>query len=137
MRYRRLSVHYARRVSVGQAWPFGETWQVDRVRVLVEPGWRPDADVYETVSSVELVLDLAGVEEDDVELQLSEHVLVVEGQRRMPVSEPGAMYHVAGIRQGPFRVEVALPAPVDPERVEASYERGLLRVSLPKREAAR
>jgi HSP20 family protein len=111
-------------------------WQVDRVRVLVEPGWRPNVDVYETVSSVELVLELAGLEEDDVELQLSESAVVVEGQRRLPVSEPGAMYHVAGIRQGPFRVEVMLPAPVDPERVEASYERGLLRISLPKREAA-
>jgi HSP20 family protein len=111
-------------------------WQVDRLRVLVQPGWRPDTDVYETVSSVEVVLALAGVEEDDVELQLSESVLVVEGHRRLPVSEPGAMYHVAGIRQGPFRVEVTLPAPVDPDRVEASYERGLLRISLPKREAA-
>jgi len=136
MRYRRLSVHYARRVSVGQTWPFGEMWQVDRLRVLVEPGWRPNMDVYETVSSVELVLDLAGVDEDDVELQLSESVLVVEGQRRLNVSDPGAMYHVAGIRQGPFRVEVTLPAPVDPERVEARYERGLLRISLPKREAS-
>ena len=136
MRYRRLSVHYARRVSAGQAWPFGDMWQVDRVRVLVEPGWRPNVDVYETVSSVELVLELAGLEEDDVELQLSESAVVVEGQRRLPVSEPGAMYHVAGIRQGPFRVEVMLPAPVDPERVEASYERGLLRISLPKREAS-
>jgi len=136
MRYRRLSVHYARRVSVGQTWPFGEMWQVDRLRVLVEPGWRPNVDVYETVSSVELVLDLAGVDEDDVELQLSESVLVVEGQRRLNVSDPGAMYHVAGIRQGPFRVEVTLPAPVDPERVEARYERGLLRISLPKREAS-
>ena len=136
MRYRRLSVHYARRVSVGQTWPFGEMWQVDRLRVLVEPGWRPNVDVYETVSSVELVLDLAGVDEDDVELQLSESVLVVEGQRRLNVSDPGAMYHVAGIRQGPFRVEVTLPAPVDPERVEARYERGLLRISLPKREVS-
>ena len=42
------------------------------------------------------------------------------------------MYHAARIRQGPFRVELALPAPVDPERVEARYERGLLHVTLPK-----
>jgi HSP20 family protein len=137
MRYRRLSVQYARRVGVGQGWPFDEGWRVDRLRVLVQPGWRPDADVYETATSVELVLDLAGVEEDDVEIQLFADALVVEGRRQIPVSEPGARYHVAGIRQGPFRVELALPAPVDAERVEARYERGLLRVSLPRLEALR
>jgi HSP20 family molecular chaperone IbpA len=43
------------------------------------------------------------------------------------------VYHAAGIRQGPFQVEVVLPAAVDAERIEARYERGLLRVTLPKR----
>jgi HSP20 family molecular chaperone IbpA len=46
------------------------------------------------------------------------------------------VYHAAGIRQGPFQVEVPLPAPVDPERVEARYEAGLLRISLAKRPEA-
>jgi HSP20 family molecular chaperone IbpA len=45
-------------------------------------------------------------------------------------------YHAAGVRQGPFRVELPLPAPVDGERVEALYDRGLLRISLPKRTEA-
>jgi HSP20 family protein len=60
-------------------------------------------------------------------------VLVVEGRRRLPSCQEGAVYHAAGIRQGPFRVELALPAPVDAERVEARYDRGLLRITLPKR----
>jgi HSP20 family protein len=137
MRYRRLSIQYARRVAHGQGWPLGETWQIDRLRVLVQPGWRPDLDVYETAGSLELVLDLAGIEEDDVDIQLFEDALVVEGRRHIPVSAPGARYHVAGIRQGPFRVEIALPAPVDAEHVQASYDRGLLRVSLPRREESR
>ena len=47
------------------------------------------------------------------------------------------MYHAAGIRQGPFRVELPLPAPVDPERVEARYDRGLLRITLPEAREAR
>jgi HSP20 family molecular chaperone IbpA len=42
------------------------------------------------------------------------------------------VYHAAGIRQGLFRVELPLPAPVDPERVEARYDRGLLQVTLAK-----
>jgi HSP20 family molecular chaperone IbpA len=43
------------------------------------------------------------------------------------------VYHAAGIRQGPFRVELPLPAAVDADGVSATYDRGLLRITLPKR----
>jgi HSP20 family protein len=93
--------------------------------------------MYETDTSVEITVDLAGVDEDDYEAQLFENAVVVEGRRQLPSARGDARYHAASIRQGPFRVELPLPAPVDSERVEARYERGLLRISLPKRRAAR
>ena len=136
MRYRRLSYRYAMVVRSGQTWPFADIWQSDRLRLLVQPRWRPDADTYETATTVEIIVDLAGVEEDDFEVQLFEDVLVVEGRRRLPSCQEGAVYQAAGIRQGPFQVELPLPAPVDPERVEARYDRGLLRITLPKRTEA-
>jgi len=133
MRYRRLSYRYAMVVRSGQTWPFGDIWQSDRLRLLVRAGWRPDADMYETATAVEIIVDLAGVDEDDFEVQLFEDVVVVEGRRQLPSCQEGAVYHAAGIRQGPFQVELPLPAPVDPERVEARYDRGLLHITLPKR----
>ena len=133
MRYRRLSYRYAMVVRSGQTWPFGDIWQSDRLRLLVRAGWRPDADMYETATAVEIIVDLAGVDEDDFEVQLFEDVLVVDGRRQLPSCREGAVYHAAGIRQGPFQLELPLPAPVDPERVEAHHERGLLRITLPKR----
>ena len=136
MRYRRLSYRYTMVVRPGQTLPLGDIWQSDRLRLLVQPRWRPDADTYETATTVEIMVDLAGVEDDDLEVQLFEDVLVVEGRRRLPSCQEGAVYHAAGIRQGPFRVELALPAPVDAERVEARYDRGLLRITLPKRAEA-
>jgi len=136
MRYRHLSYRYAMLVRSGQTWPFGDMWQSDRLRLLVQAHWRPDTDMYETATTVEIVADLAGVEEDDFEVQLFEDALIVEGRRELAPCEEGAIYHAAGIRQGPFRVELPLPALVDPERVEARYDRGLLRVTLPKRTEA-
>jgi HSP20 family protein len=136
MRYRRLSYRYTMVVRSGQTLPLGDMWQSDRLRLLVQPRWRPDADIYETATTVEITVDLAGIEEDDLEVQLFEDVLVVEGRRQLPSCQEGAVYHAAGIRQGPFQVELALPAPVDAERVEARYERGLLRITLPKRAEA-
>ena len=133
MRYRRLSYRYAMVVRSGPTWPFADLWQSERLRLLVQARWQPDADMYEGAATVEITVDLAGVEEDDFEVQLFEDVLVVEGRRQLPSCEDGAVYHAAGIRQGPFRVELPFPALVDPERVEARYDRGLLYITLPKR----
>ena len=133
MRYRRLTYRYAMVMPSGQWPPFRDLWQGDRLRLLVEARWRPDADTYETASAVEVVVDLAGVDEDDFEVQLFEDALVVEGRRQLPACEEASVYHAASIRQGPFRLELALPALVDAEGVHAHYDRGLLRITLPKR----
>jgi HSP20 family protein len=109
-----------------------ELWQSERLRMLMETRWRPDADIYETASAFEIVVDLAGVGDDDFEVQLFEDALVVEGQRRLLAPRESAVYHAASIRQGPFRMNLPLPGPIDADRVEAHYDRGLLRVTLPK-----
>ena len=132
MRYRRLSYRYAITMRAGQTWPVGDAWPSDRPRFLMQPRWRPDTDTYETSTAVEIIVDLAGVDEDDFEVQLFEDALVVQGSRQLPSCREGAVYHAAGIRQGPFLVELPLPAPVDPDRVEARFHRGLLRLTLPK-----
>ena len=132
MRYRRSTYRYATVVGASQAWVLGDIWQTDRLRVLARTGFRPDVDAYETAATFEVAIDLAGVEEDDFEIQLFEDALIVEGRRRLPTPSEAAVYHAASIRQGPFRVDVPLPGPVDPERVEARYDRGILRVTLAK-----
>ena len=57
----------------------------------MQPRWRPDADTYETATTVEVVVDLAGVEEDDFEVQLFEDMVVVEGRRHLPSCQAGAV----------------------------------------------
>jgi HSP20 family protein len=131
MRYRHLRVQYTIVGTSGPTWPFAEAWPSDRVRLAVQTSWRPDADVYETPTAVEITVELAGVDEDDLEIQLFDNVVVVEG-RRLAAAPPEAVYHAAGIRQGAFRLAVPLPARVDSDGVEAHYDRGLLRVKLPK-----
>jgi HSP20 family molecular chaperone IbpA len=117
----------------GRPWQFGDIWPIDRPRLLLQARWRPDVDTYETATTIEVLVDLAGVEEDDLEVQLFEDMLVVEGHRRLPACREGAVYQTASIRQGSFQLELPLPAPVDFERVEARFDRGLLYITLPKR----
>jgi HSP20 family molecular chaperone IbpA len=137
MRYRRLSYRYAVVVGAGPTWPDLEFWTSDRPRLLGRAHWQPDMDVYETARTVEVIVDLAGLAEEDFEVQVFEDALVVEGRRDVPSLEAGAVYHVAGIRHGPFQLGLTLPALVDVERGEARYDRGFLRVTLPKREERR
>lgn len=97
--------------------------------------WEPPTDVYENEGGLVVQVEIAGLREDDFSITLSERVLVIEGTRRDP--EPKRAYHQIEIRYGEFRAEVYLPWSVDPDRVEATYESGFLRVLLPRPPAHR
>lgn len=130
MRYRRLSSRYLV-VQAGLP-PFTAAWRVERLAVtLAEPRWRPETDIYETPDAIAVVVALAGIDPDAVEVSLFEDAVVIEGRRRLACEE-GGLYRAAEIPQGPFRVEVELTSPVDPDAVDARYEQGLLRLTLPK-----
>ena len=131
MRYhRRATFRYA--MVVRELAAPAPAWLPERALLRPHGRWEPEVDVYETARTVEVVVDLAGVDEDDFEVHLFEDAVVVEGRRH--ISTPGAaVYHAAGIRQGLFQVDIPLPAPVDAERVEATYEGGLLRITLARR----
>ena len=131
MRYRRLSYRYTSVTHHAVTWPVA-LWRREVVGAFGGSQWRPDADLRESASEIEIVVDLAGIEEDAIEVQLFEDALVVEGERRLGACGEGVVFHAAGVRQGPFRLELPLPAAVDPNGVEARYERGLLRIALPK-----
>src|SRR5512144_2386985 len=114
MRYRRLSYRYTVVTHQAGTWPIAVPWREPLLGVVLGRSlWRPDADMCESKHRVSIVVDLAGVQEDDFEVQLFDDALVVEGQRHLPPCDEGAVYHRAGIRQGPFRLELPLPAPID------------------------
>ncbi len=132
MRYRRLSYRYAMLVE-NQPRPLGDQWRVERIGVVVaQPRWRPATDVYETQSAFTVICELAVVAQEDLEVQLFQDALVVEGRRRVPPPEGGGVYHSVEIRQGLFQTAVMFPRPIDEQAVEARFENGLLVVTLPK-----
>jgi HSP20 family protein len=101
----------------------------------VRPGqtlWHPATDVYELPDRYQIRIDLAGVDHEELDLILYDDAVVVIGQRRLPQTAPGAIYHRAEIRQGPFRVEVALPGPIDADNVTIECDRGFLLMNVGK-----
>lgn len=133
MRYRRLQYRYAIAITSPRPQSPAPFWRFMGIEIVsAQPSWRPEADIYETAAAIVILVELAGVDEEALEVLLFEDALVVEGQRSLPGCEGGGVYHRVGIRQGVFRLEVPLATPIDPEGVDARYDRGILRIQLPK-----
>jgi HSP20 family protein len=97
-------------------------------------GFTPAVDVYYLNDPPRAVVkaDLAGIDPDELELEIRGRELVLSGQRR-PDQPDGRVYQQVEIEHGPFRRVVALGVEVDPDAAKAVYEDGLLIVDLPVR----
>jgi HSP20 family protein len=95
-------------------------------------GFRPRVDVYSTEGPdcVNVVIELAGVEPEDLEIAVADGVLTVSGTRRRRAGEARRYQHME-IDYGPFERRVQLGDAVDADAAEARYERGFLTVVLP------
>jgi HSP20 family protein len=109
---------------------FGDVFE--RSTGLRGRGFSPAVDVYYVDDPPRAVVkvDLAGVEIEDVALEIRGRQLLIAGERR-PAQASGRLYQQIEIEHGPFRRLVELGADVDPERARASYSDGLLEVEVP------
>jgi HSP20 family protein len=92
--------------------------------------WHPPTDVYEVEEAVIVRVEIAGMQEDDFSIALSDRNLVIRGFRS-DVAERRA-YHQMEIFFGEFMSEVELPCPVMVDQATAEYRMGFLRLVLPK-----
>lgn len=96
-------------------------------------GWQPAVDLYESGDSLILYCDLAGVDRESLELLVADEQVLIRGRRRLAASGAIVCVHQLEIELGAFERRVTLPSPVELERVESSYDDGILMVSLKKR----
>lgn len=101
------------------------------------PRWSPAIDLEELEDAYLLSVDLPGVSEDDVAIDVEGDVLTLSGARGRirSADESRAVRSERG--HGSFRRRMTLPEGVDPERIVASFDRGVLEVRVPKPEQAR
>ena len=115
----------------------------DRMQVLQQhfatmegARFRPPTDVYETEDAVVVIIEVAGLQEDQFEISLSEadRVLTVVGRRQSHGADAGRVtFHQLEIPYGVFAVDVPVPWPLqDAQQSTAAYNDGFLVITLPK-----
>jgi HSP20 family protein len=109
---------------------FAELWQLPG---FPRRGYRPQVDCYRSDDppSVTVVVDLPGIEPDDVEITVTERTVSISGERRRPRHETRVSYRQMELEYGPFQRRISLAEDVDPDRADAHYERGQLTIVMP------
>ena len=95
-------------------------------------GFIPRMDVAETDKEITLNVELAGIDEKDVDITLQDDVLTVRGEKKVERDEKKERYCLTERAYGTFSRSIALPAEVQQDKIEASYKKGVLTVRLPK-----
>jgi HSP20 family protein len=94
--------------------------------------WHPAMDLVETDEHFVLRADLPGVDENDVKVELEDNVLTISGERRHEQEVKNGGYYRIERASGAFARTLTLPEGVDAEAVQASFDKGVLDVRIPK-----
>jgi HSP20 family protein len=94
--------------------------------------WKPQMDIYETPDQILVLVEIAGVNKEDLELEISNKAVRIYGNRAEFPRGENAKYRLAEIQYGRFERILYLPAPIDPEVVSASYSNGFLQIRMAK-----
>ena len=97
----------------------------------------PAMDVYEAEDNVVVEATLAGINPDDVDIKVHDDVLTLEGKRETASEIDEKNYYRKEVRSGSFNRSVILPASVQADKAKASFDNGLLKITLPKQAKAR
>ncbi len=97
-------------------------------------GWQgaPPVDFVERNGDYEITAELPGLEQKDVEVKVANGALVIHGEKKMEREEKEEGMFFSERRYGSFRRSFRLPENVDADKITAAFERGVLKVTLPK-----
>lgn len=105
----------------------------------IEPFWQaeswiaaPAVDLVEKENAFELTAELPGLDEKNVEVKVANGVLTIKGEKQEDKEEKNKDFHMRERRFGSFERALRIPETVDPDKIEASFKRGVLTVTLPK-----
>lgn len=117
---------------------FGFGWPVRSAFSFSAPAeLTPAMELARTDDGYELSAELPGLDEKDIEIELDDGVLTISGEKREESEKKEEGYLLKERRYGSFRRQLTLPSDVDPETIEAKFQKGVLKLAMKKdRQAA-
>jgi HSP20 family protein len=98
--------------------------------------FRPAVNLYESQAAFLICVDLAGMDQNDIEVSVDQSNLTIRGRRQSPLPPDGTRaiaVHLMEIDHGTFNRTIEIPANVDAQRIAANYHLGMLWITLPKK----
>ncbi len=108
-----------------------------REEALTSTTFAPPVDVYEDEHSVSLKIEVPGIDDKDIDVRIENNVLTVHGERKFEKEEKEENFRRVERQYGSFTRTFSLPSTVDGERVSANYDKGILKITLPKKAEAK
>lgn len=97
----------------------------------------PPVDIYEDAQQLVLKLEVPGIRQENLDVRIENRTLTVKGERRFEKNEKEENFHRIERRYGSFTRTFTLPETIDMNEPKASYEQGVLTITLSKNEAAK
>ncbi len=112
---------------------FENAFRSPKPMILFSDGvWRPSVDVYETDENMEVVVEIPGLRNQDINVVFENNVLRIYGVRQDISPQTKLKQHQMEIEFGPFERNIRITVPIDNHRIKASYRDGFLLVVVPK-----
>ena len=108
-----------------------------REEALSTATFAPPVDVYEDEHKITLKIEVPGIEEKDIDVRIENNTLTVHGERKFEKEEKEENFRRVERQYGSFTRTFTLPSTVDAEKVQADYEKGILKIQLPKKAEAK
>lgn len=112
---------------------FGES----RFPSLLARTWSPSLDISETKDKVFVKIELPGLTGKDLSVNLMGDVLTIKGEKKKEKEEKDEHHYYVERYEGSFERSFRLPATIQVEKIEAAFDKGVLKITLPKTEEAK
>jgi len=106
--------------------PFGESWR----------SFSPSIDVTETDQEIKMSAELPGLDDNDIEVKLANDILTISGEKKQEKEDNNKHYDRLERSYGSFQRSIPLPPGVETDKVDATFNKGVLTITIPKAAAA-
>jgi len=99
---------------------------------FVKTAWEPAVDMYQTVNELVIIVELAGANEEDMQILVDHTNLIIRGRRNAPGARSRRSYYQKEIKCSFFERILTMPVEVDTRKISVTYLKGMLQITAPK-----